>query len=57
MKKFTNPMMEIEMFNVENIVTTSGAVNKAVNAVTASEGGVTLDGKELSLDEIITVLF
>lgn len=57
MKKFTNPMMEIEMFNFENIVTTSGAVNKAVNAVTASEGEVTLDGKELSLDEIITVLF
>ena len=57
MKKFTNPAMEIEMFNFENIATLSGSVNKAANAVTSSGGEVTLDGKVLSLNEVIAVIF
>jgi len=57
MKKFINPAMEIEMFNFENIATLSGSVNKATNAVTASDGKVTLDGKVLSINEVITAIF
>ncbi len=55
MKKFENPIMKIEEFNFTNIVTMSGAVDKAVDAVTAAEGGVTLDGKTLISSKVIKI--
>lgn len=55
MKKFVNPTLKIAQFNYENIITVSGAVDKAEMAVTSAVGGVTLDGKTLDANEVIKV--